>query len=89
MELIFKKNSLEISAANIAYLKDRILVNEGKQQLFGNQFYTDKKGIFKHRPTRDFKNVDRRRKEYNLPPFSVNKKLVSSYKVVPIKKNIK
>jgi hypothetical protein len=46
------------------------LVNEGKKQLFGTQFYKNKKCIFRPRPIRDMKNLDKRRKKYGLPPFS-------------------
>ncbi|MBI4993559.1 hypothetical protein HZC33_01185 [Candidatus Wolfebacteria bacterium] len=89
LEKIYNKNSLEIDKNNIAFLKDRILINEGKHQVFGTQFYTNKKGIFGPRSIKDIKNLDKKRKEYNLPPFSEYKKLINNYKVVPIKKNNK
>ncbi len=89
MENICKINPNLINKANIAYLKDRILVNEGKPQLFGTQFFTNKKGIFGPRPIKDIKNFNKRRKEYNLPPLSEYKKLMDSYKSVPVKKIIK
>src|SRR3972149_4787486 len=79
MENIYKINPNLINKTNIAYLKDRVLVNEGNKQLFGTQFYTNKKGIFGPRPIKDIKNLDKRRKEYNLPPFSEYKKLIKSY----------
>ena len=89
MKKIYKNNPQDISKTNIAYLKDRVLVNNGKKQLFGTQFYTNKKGIFGPRPIKDIKNLNKRRKEYGLPPFSEYKKLIKSYKPVPIKKIIK
>ncbi|MBI5306606.1 hypothetical protein HZB04_03420 [Candidatus Wolfebacteria bacterium] len=88
MENIYKINPNLINKTNIAYLKDRVLINKGSKQLFGTQFYTNKKGIFKQRPIKDIKNLDKRRKEYNLPPFSEYKKLIKNYKSVPIKKII-
>jgi|TARA_Y100000310_G_C20576492_1_gene760683 hypothetical protein len=54
---------------HIAYLSDRILVNKKRKQLYGTQFYTDKKGKFKPRPIRDFKNIEKRRKQMNLKSF--------------------
>lgn len=89
MENIYKVNPNLINKINIAYLKDRILVGEGKKQLFGTQFYTNKKGVFGFRPIRDIKNLDKIRKEYELPPFREYKKLINSYKSVLIKKIIK
>lgn len=89
MEDIYKVNPNFINETNIAYLRDRILVNEGKKQLFGTQFYTNKKGIFGVRSIRDIKNLDKRRKEYGLPPFSEYKKLINNYKAAPVKKIIK
>ena len=89
MKDIYKINSNLINITNIAYLKDRILVNKGKAQLFGTQFYANKKGIFGPRPIKDIKNLDKRRKEYGLPPFSEYKRLLKSYKAVPVKKIIK
>lgn len=88
MEDIYKRNSNFINKTNIAYLRDRILVNEGKKQLFGTQFYTNKKGIFGVRPIKDIKNLDKKRKKYGLPPFSEYKKLINNYKQVPFKKII-
>mgnify|MGYP001576580548 FL=1 len=89
MKDIYKINSNFINRTNIAYLKDRILVNEGKAQLFGTQFYTNKKGIFGPRPIKDIKNLDKIRKKYGLPPFSEYKKLMKSYKTAPVKKIVK
>lgn len=89
MENIYKINPNLINKTNIAYLKDRVLVSEGNKQLFGTQFYTNEKGIFGPRAIKDIKNLDKRRKEYNLPPFSKYKKLIKSYKSAPIKKIIK
>ncbi len=64
-------------------------MNEKKYQIFGTQFYTNKKGVFGLRPIRNIKNIDKRRKKYNLPPFSEYEKLINNYKSVPIKKIIK
>jgi len=52
-----------------AYLTDRTLVNTGEKQLYGTQFYRDKKGVLAPRPIKDKKNLDKRRKEVGLKPF--------------------
>lgn len=63
----------DLSPVNIAMLEDRILVNSGRNQLYGTQFYysEDEKGakvrmIF---PIMDFGNVDERRLSVGLPPL--------------------
>lgn len=53
----------------IAYLTDRVLVNQGKKQIFGTQFYKTKRGNFKLKPVRSLKNIDKRRVKFNLPPL--------------------
>lgn len=56
------------------YLKDRILVNSSKPQIFGTQFYRHKiKGLIP-RPIKDRKNLDKRRKKFKLDPFKKYKK---------------
>jgi hypothetical protein len=59
------ENPNSIRASNIAYLTDRILVAEGKEQEFGTQFKIGDDGLTL-RPVRDFKNVNERRFEYGL-----------------------
>lgn len=63
------KNPKNIQKQEIAYLTDRVRVNERKKQIFGTQFYIDAKGLFKPRPIFDKVNLSRRRKEYNLGSF--------------------
>ncbi|TSC96384.1 MAG: Uncharacterized protein Athens101426_389 [Parcubacteria group bacterium Athens1014_26] len=70
MLIVFRNNPNDIAKENIAYLKDRILINEGKKQLFGTQFITNKQNNkLTPRPIKDIKNLEKRRKEYNLPLF--------------------
>jgi len=52
-----------------AYLTDRVLVNQGKKQLYGTQFYRDKKGGLAPKPIEDIKNLNKRRKSFGLKPF--------------------
>ena len=74
-----------ISPENIAFLTDRTLINTKRKQLFGTQFYIDKKDKFTYRPIKDFKNLDRRRKEYGIPPFKKYMDAIKSMKPLRIK----
>jgi hypothetical protein len=56
----------EVSAKNIAYLTDRVLVNEGREQIYGTQLAGD----VTPPPIEDEANVDVRRKEAGLPPLA-------------------
>jgi len=51
---------------NIAYLQDRILLHEGKEQIYGTQFRSDGTKLVP-RPIRDEKNVDKWRHAVGLP----------------------
>ena len=70
MRQIYRLNPQSISRENIAFLTDRILINTKQKQLFGTQFYVDKKGTFTYRPIKDFKTLSKRRKKYGVPPFT-------------------
>lgn len=59
----------EVSKSNYAYLKDRVLVNEGKPQLFGTQFTDDSDKHPIPQPIKDRKNLDKRRAAFELIPF--------------------
>ncbi len=69
MQEIYQYNPHNISRENIAFLTDRILVNTKRKQVFGTQFYVNKKKLFTYRPIKSFKDLDHRRKEYGIPPF--------------------
>ncbi len=56
----------EVSPQDVAYLTDRVLVNEGKKQRYGTQMGMN----FKPRPIEDPDNVDKRRAEIGLPPLA-------------------
>jgi hypothetical protein len=66
---IYKKNNKDINPSNIAFLTDRILVAEGKKQIFGTQFHLNKKKLFVSRPIKNIKDIEKRRKEYKMRPF--------------------
>lgn len=54
-----------VNGANIAYLTDRVHVNEGKPQVFGTQFHVVE-GIRQPRPIREPERADERRKSMGL-----------------------
>lgn len=59
----------EVSQSKMAYLTDRVLLAEGKKQLYGTQF-NSVDGKWKVRPLEDPVNVDKRRAEVDLPPLA-------------------
>lgn len=81
-----KKKSKEVALMHIAFLTDRILVNQKKPQKFGTQFYTNKKREFTYWPIRDIRNVDKRRALYGIEPLAEYIKAAKSYKLIPLKK---
>lgn len=56
----------EVSAKNLAYLTDRVLVAEQKMQRYGTQMGAN----FEVRPIEDAEHVDARRAEIGLPPLA-------------------
>lgn len=59
----------EASPAAVAYLTDRVLVNQGKPQIYGTQF-TSEGGEPKAHPIADTTNLDARRAHAGLPPMA-------------------
>ena len=82
----YKRNPKDIIHMQIAFLTDRIRVNEKKPQKFGTQFYTNKKGKFTYWPIRDIKNVDERRAKYGIEPLAEYIQSAKSFALAPIKK---
>ena len=62
----------EINPANIAYLEDRILVNQGLPQRYGTQFQGEGHSFGPH-PIEDERSLDTRRADVGLEPFAVYK----------------
>jgi hypothetical protein len=56
----------ELRADRLAILEDRVLVNEGKKQLYGSQLRTNARGEWEFCPIEDEANVDKRRKSVGL-----------------------
>jgi hypothetical protein len=65
----------EASGQQLAYLTDRVLVAEGKKQLYGTQFRTVD-GKLEPSPIEDEANVDRRRKEVGLSTLAEYRKVL-------------
>ncbi len=66
----------EVDATDVAYLTDRVLVNEGKLQIYGTQFWTQD-GELQPRPMEDPTNVEDRRAEVGLGTFADYYKLMT------------
>ncbi len=59
----------EVEPADVAFLTDRVLVSQGKPQLYGSQFFKDEDGQMKPRPIEDPDNLEERRRRVHLEPF--------------------
>jgi hypothetical protein len=69
LDLVLKLPRGEVEAEHLAYLTDRVLLNEGKKQLYG-MMLRKQDGKFIPKPIEDEANVDRRRSELGLPPLA-------------------
>jgi hypothetical protein len=65
----------QIFGSDIAGLTDRILVSQGKLQLFGTQF-KQIDGKMAMMPVRDSKHLEQRRAQYLLPPMPAYRKML-------------
>lgn len=59
----------EITPLEYANFTDRLLLHQGKPQIYGSGFET-KDGKLVMNKTKDIKNLDRRRKKIGLPPIA-------------------
>lgn len=67
----------KVDPQNFAYLTDRVMVNSGQKQIYGTQFYTNKKTKkFGPRPIYDRKNLFLRRRQMNLGSFEADFRLL-------------
>ncbi|MBX7218831.1 MAG: hypothetical protein K1Y36_02710 [Blastocatellia bacterium] len=67
----------EVSKPNVAYLTDRVLVAEGKKQIYGTQFKLEN-GELVPSPIEDEANVDKRRKEVGLQSLDEYKRMMKA-----------
>jgi hypothetical protein len=85
LDLMTKLPKNEVSQRDLAYLTDRVLLAEGKQQIYGTQM-DSANGQWVPRPLEDPDNVDQRRAERGLEPLAEYiKQLESVYGPAPSK----
>lgn len=72
-DVVFQKMALElmnqeegVEEKDIAYLEDRVRVNEGKLQIYGTQFRPNARGEYNPLPIEDVENVNKRRIQMGL-----------------------
>ena len=66
LDLMKQQPEGEVSKRNIAYLEDRIRVNEGQPQLYGTQFRNEEGAPYGPRPIENPEHVNDRRKEMGM-----------------------
>jgi hypothetical protein len=57
------------SPADLAYLQDRVLMRQGKKQIYGSQVIPTNFGTMEFHPIEDEENVNLRRAKVGLPPI--------------------
>lgn len=77
LDLMTKLPKDEVSQKDLAYLTDRVLLAEGKKQLYGTQM-TLVDGKWKPRPLEDEANVDKRRAEVGLSSLADYIKIIEA-----------
>ncbi|HQR43689.1 MAG TPA: hypothetical protein PLX97_13435 [Gemmatales bacterium] len=77
LDLMTKLPRHERDGKNLAYLTDRVLLAEGKKQLYGTQFIKDAEG-WKPKPIEDEANVDQRRADVGLSTLAEYAKQLSA-----------
>lgn len=85
LDLMKKLPKEEISQKNLAYLTDRVLLAEGRKQIYGTQF-TTVDGKLVPRPLEDEANVDQRRAEVGLSSLEEYRKTLERVYGGPSKK---
>jgi hypothetical protein len=64
----------DVRKLHFAFLTDRVLINEGKEQRYGSQFTQDENGEWCPRPLADPENVERLRAEMEMDTLADYKK---------------
>lgn len=70
LDLMVQQPEGEVAKEDIAYLDDRIRVNEGRQQLYGTQWKVDEQDGYIPEDIEDFTNIDERRTAMGMEPFA-------------------
>jgi hypothetical protein len=69
------RNNEGISGQQLALLTDKVLLGQGKKQIYGTQFdVKNNEVVFK--PIEDMKTIDQLRKEMKMPPLAFYKRMV-------------
>jgi len=80
--VLMKEAGQDVDGGNVAYLEDRIRVNEGQLQRYGTQFNGELGENFGPRPIEDPEHVDQRRATLGLMPLEEYKReLIEKYKL--------
>ena len=69
LDLMAKLPKGEVSQVQFGFLTDRVLLAEGKKQIYGTQFHAVD-GKLQPRPLEDEANVDKRRADIGLRPLA-------------------
>lgn len=69
----------EASKRDLAFLTDRVLVNQGKKQLYGTQFQ-EKGGKLMPQPIKGPEKLEQRRQQMGLEPFEEYNKKMQKYR---------
>lgn len=67
----------EVALQNVAYLTDRVLVNQRKPQIYGTQFYKDHAGKWVPRSIKNTANLEGIRKQARLENFKSYQRKIS------------
>ena len=78
LDLMSKLPPEQVSQSNVAYLTDRVLLAEGKKQVYGTQMM-EEGDAYKPRPLEDAEGVDKRRAAVGLPPLAEYLKEVEEF----------
>ncbi len=88
-DLVFQKKCLrlmikaaktgEVTLQDVAYLADRVLINQGKPQVYGTQFYKDRDGQWVPRPIKNTDKLEERRKRVGLESFKIYRQKMSKF----------
>ena len=85
LDLMVKLPKYEVSQRDLAYLTDRVLLHEGKKQIYGTQM-TITDGKWEPQPLEDPVHVEQRRAEVGLETLAEYIKLMESVYGSPAKK---
>ncbi|GAB3399771.1 hypothetical protein NX774_09380 [Massilia agilis] len=73
----------DLYAGNVALNIDRVLVSEGKKQLYGSQFRQTQSGGLQVQPIEDPKHLDERRAKMGMEPFAQYRAMVMQANQAP------